>query len=367
MTTIYPDRTRPLAASAHPPIAVPPDRIAVRDAAQLWRFGVLVGVLALLLGLVSLWALRVGSSTTLSTAQVIDILVYDRGEKLPYLVVRELRLPRLLLGLTIGAAMGLVGVMLQDSMRNVLAEPGLLGTSSGAVLVVAAVTILDVAVPPGWLPLLALGGGVLAGGVLLLATTLKMPPVRLVLVGAALNALLNSLLIVLISLGEPFDIQLLYRYLVGSLANRTWESVHIALPWLAVGIPLALLTARPLNLLKLGDEMAEGLGLPVVRTRVIIFTISIGLVAASVSVAGPISFVALLAPHAARRLLGTSNAWQVLPVAGLLGALMLAAADLLARHVVAPVELPVGLFTILLGSPLLMLLLRREITRAKSS
>jgi iron complex transport system permease protein len=320
-----------------------------------------------MLAFVALFSLRTGSTGQLTTGQVLEIIFSDGGEKLPRLVVRELRVPRVLLGMLIGAALGLVGVILQDTMLNALAEPGLLGTSSGAVLVVAVVTVFDLVVPVGGLPVLAFAGGLVAGGVLLLAASLKMPPVRLILVGAALNALLNSLLIILISLGEPFDIQLLYRFMVGSLANRTWDAVHMVLPWLAVGIPAALLIGRPLNLLRLGEDVAESLGLPVLRARVFFFALSTAMVAAAVAVAGPISFVALLAPHAARRSLRSDDARMVLPVAALIGALLLTVADLVARQVFHPVELPVGLFTIVLGAPVLLILLRREIARSQST
>ncbi len=293
----------------------------------------------------------------------VDDSAVQSGDRLAHIVVHDLRLPRALLGVIAGASLALAGVMLQDTLGNPLAEPGILGVSSGAVVLVAIVTIFGVPVAYSLMPLLALLGGLTAGGVLLVAASLKTDPVRLVLIGAAMTAFLNAVVIIAISLGEPFDIQLLYRFMVGSLANRNWESVYQVLPWAVIGIPLALMTARALNLLQLGDEVAEGLGLPVVRARLLIFVISVVLVASVVSVAGPISFVALLAPHAARRILATPDARLVLPVAALLGAVLLTAADLFARTVLAPVELPVGIFTTLFGGPVLLILIRRELGR----
>jgi iron complex transport system permease protein len=330
-------------------------------------------ILVLLLG-TALFALVVAAVRTgqyeLTTEQVLRVLFLDedevtRADRIPYVIVHELRLPRALLGAIVGGAMALAGVMLQDSMRNVLAEPGLLGVSSGAVLVVATVTVFTIEVPAGYLPWYALVGGMAAGSILLVAATLKMDAVRLILIGAAITAFLNALLIIIISLGKPFDVQVLYRFLVGSLANRTWEDVDMVLPWVVVCAPLALLTARPLNLLQLGDEIAEGLGLPVVRARVFIFGVSIALVSAVISVAGPISFISLLAPHTARRMLQTTDARRVLPVAGLIGAVLLTGADLFARWVYAPIELPVGLFTVIFGAPVLLLLIRRELARKR--
>ena len=291
----------------------------------------------------------------------VDESALESGDRLAHIVVHNLRLPRALLGMLAGASLALAGVMLQDTLRNPLAEPGILGVSSGAVVLVAIVTVFKIPIAYSVMPLLALLGGLAAGSLLLVAASLKTDPVRLVLIGAAMTAFLNAVVIIAISIGEPFDIQLLYRFMVGSLANRTWESVHQVLPWVVVGIPLALMTARALNLLQLGDEVAEALGLAVVRARMVIFVISIGLVAAVVSVAGPISFISLLAPHGARRLLRTTDARLVLPVAALSGALLLTAADLFAHTVLAPVELPVGIFTTLFGGPVLLILIRREL------
>jgi iron complex transport system permease protein len=137
--------------------------------------------------------------------------------------------------------------------------------------------------------------------------------------------------------------------------------VRLVLPWLAVALPAALFFGRPLNLLQLGDDMAEGLGLPVFRTRALIFTVAIALNAAVVAVCGPIGFVALIAPHMVRGLLQTSDARQVLPISALLGALLLTGSDLLARELFNPAELPVGLVTVVIGSPIALFLLRRLI------
>ncbi|MEM7126007.1 MAG: iron ABC transporter permease [Chloroflexota bacterium] len=283
-----------------------------------------------------------------------------------HVVIHQSRLPRLLLATLAGAAFAIAGVMLQDAMRNGLAEPGIMGISMGGVVVVAFVTVYDIFVPYGMLPLIALAGGLLTGVVLLVAATLKTPPVRLVLIGVAMSALLNALTIILISMSETRDTQILYRFLVGSLSNRTWDSVDVVWPWMLVGIPLAFLTVRPLNLLQLGDDVAEGLGLPVVTTRAIIFAISIALVSAIVSVTGPISFIALLAPHVARYLLQTSDARLVAPIAALIGMVLLTGADLIARLILSPVELPVGIFTTILGAPILFVLIRRSLVRQEA-
>jgi iron complex transport system permease protein len=207
----------------------------------------------------------------------------------------------------------------------------------------------------------ALAGGMLAGAVVLLSMRRINDPMRLVLMGVAMNALLYAAIITIVTLGQQQDVGLLYLYLLGSLANRTWLQLQVLLPWAAITIPLALLAARPLNLLQLGDEVAEGLGLRVTRMRMLLLLLSAALVAVVVAVAGPIAFVALMAPHMARRALGTPDARLVLPIAALMGAVLLTAADLVAKNLFDPLELPVGVWTTLIGGPLLLLLLRREL------
>lgn len=298
---------------------------------------------------------------TLTLTDLHALLWQDGGERIARLVFWELRLPRLCLALLSGAMLGLTGVLLQDSFRNALAGPELLGVAAGASLVAAVILIFNLPILAWWLPWLAFGGGLMGGVLILVAARQVHDPLRLILIGAALTALLNALLIAVISLGTQNEITLLFLFLLGSLANRTWAHVQIVWPWAAVGIPLALLCARPLNLLQLGDEMAAGLGLPVAVVRPLLLTIGVALVAAVVAVCGPIGWVALLAPHLARRLLGTTDARRVLPLAMILGATLLLAADQLARLLFAPTELPVGLWTTIIGGPVLLWMLYKQV------
>jgi iron complex transport system permease protein len=338
--------------------------IAVTDRrpARLSRVGlVALALLAALLG-VGILALMIGV-TRIPAEEVLQIIFTNAGERVPRIVIWEVRLPRFVLGAMAGAALAVAGAMLQDALKNELAEPGLLGVSTGASLVVAIVVIFNIAVPFGSLPILALLGGLAVGGIILLATKLTRDPVRMILIGAALAALFGAFITAVVVLGEPEEIRALYGYLVGSLIGRDWADVRVALPWIVIALPAALLFARPLNLLQLGDDMAEGLGLPVFRTRTLIFLVAIALQAAVVAVCGPIGFIALVAPHMVRALLQTTDARQVLPISALVGAVLLTSADLLAREIFSPAELPVGLLTIGLGSPIALLLLRRLITR----
>ena len=321
-------------------------------------------ILILVAGCVGLLAgiglLTLLAGTPILTLSDLWVIVNGGGAPLARIVVTQLRLPRLVLGILAGAMLALSGGLLQDALQNALAGPELLGVSAGATVVVAAITILHLAVTFSVVPWLALAGALVGSSIVILTMHQIRNSVRLVLTGAALTALLNASVIVFISLGSQNDISVLFLFLVGSLANRTWMQVSLVLPWAALGIPLALLCARPLNILQLGDDVARGLGLPVMRMRLLILVLSSALVAVVVAVCGPISFIALLAPHLARRILKTSDARAVLPSAALIGAVLLSGADLFARQAFAPQELPVGIWTTLIGGPFLLLLLRRK-------
>jgi iron complex transport system permease protein len=323
---------------------------------------VLVCLALALLGLM-LIGLMLGTPQ-LSVSELLTVL-QGGGSHLASIVVPQLRLPREVLGALAGAMLALAGTLFQDSMRNPLAGPELLGVSSGASFVMAAIVIFHLPVPWPLYPVAALAGGVIAGSVSLLSMRRLGDPIRLVLMGVSVAALLHAGIIAIISLGEQNDVGLLFLYLLGSLANRTWDYVNLVWPWAVVCIPLALLMARPLNLLQLGDEVAEGLGLRVVRWRLLIMTVGATMVAAVVAVAGPISYIALTCPHMARRLLGTTDARMVLPVSMLMGSVLLVGADLLAKNLFNPLELPVGLWTTLIGGPLLLVLIRRQLARTR--
>jgi len=334
--------------------------IAYRTIRYAWVISI-VGLLIIGIVGIGFLALQLGTPYV-APAEVWNILLHGEGERIVRVVVLQVRLPRLVLGGLVGAMLALTGVVLQDALHNALAGPELLGVSAGAALVMAAIIILNLPIAFVLQPWLALVGGFVSGSLLLrLAGRQARNSISLLLIGAALTTLLNAAVVTLMSLGSQASVSLLFFFLMGSLANRTWEHVQLLAPWALVGMPAVLLYARTLNVLRLGDDVAEGLGIAVVRTRLLLLGISALLVAAVVAVCGPIGWVALLAPHGARRLLGTSAAGQVLPVAALIGALLLISADLLARQALAPLELPSGIGTTLIGGPLLLLLLRRRL------
>ncbi|WP_317890700.1 FecCD family ABC transporter permease [Paenibacillus arenilitoris] len=288
---------------------------------------------------------------------LLSILFTDGGEELERTIVREIRLPRVLLGLLVGALLGASGTLMQGALNNRLAGPELLGISAGASFAVAAITVLHLSVPFQLQPLLALAGGLAGGAAVVLAAKGSKGTTGMLLIGMSVSAMLNGLLIVLIAMGTSNDVNLLYTYLLGSLANRSWEHVGRILPWFVVMLPVSLLLARSVNLLQLGDETASGLGLKVDRSRIILLVASALLVAITVAQCGPIGYISLLAPHLTRAALRSQDARLVVPVSALCGAALLTAADGIARLLLAPMEIPVGVWTTLIGGSIFLLYL----------
>ncbi|MFF1273251.1 FecCD family ABC transporter permease [Streptomyces marokkonensis] len=282
----------------------------------------------------------------------------DGDGTLAGIVVGELRLPRLALALLAGACLGAAGLVLQEALRNPLAVPEMLGVSSGAALGVAAPLVLAVAVPAAVQPLLAIGGAALGGTLTLLAAGLGRSPSAVLLTGAAVAAALQSALLVLMVMADQLDLQLVYRYLLGSLSARTWDDVTGLWPWLLVALPALVLCAPVLSVLRLGDADAEALGVRARRARFAALAVAVVLIAPVTAVCGPVAWVGFLAPHLARWALPASDAVRWLPWSAAWGAVVVAVADVPARLALAPVETPAGAWTALFGVPAGVALLR---------
>ena len=329
-------------------------------------FKILLIVAGLLLCIVAAASVSLANGIPqLSMAEAWGILWGEDAELLPRLAVRELRAPRIVLAILSGAALGLAGAMMQDSLRNPLAGPELLGVASGASFAVAVLTIFQAPLLLVFHPWVALMGGLLAGGVVIIAAKGARSPLQVVLVGVAVTAFINACIVALISLaGTGGSVLVLFFFLLGSLANRTWEHVWIVAPWVAVCLPLGLMLARPLNTLRLGDHAAQSLGMSVGRVRTLVLLLGAGLVAAVVAVTGPIGWIGLLAPHLTRRALRSEDPRKVHILSALMGAALLTMADVGAKLAIAPAETPVGLWTAVLGGPVLLLLLRGGLLRS---
>jgi iron complex transport system permease protein len=288
----------------------------------------------------------------------------DRDE----LVLFDLRLPRIVIAILIGVGLATAGAILQGITQNVLADPGLLGISAGAGLAVFVLLALtgygtaerDLNIPAFTLPMVALIGGTLAA-MLIYVLAYKhgvVTPSRLLLVGVAVSFGASACIPIL---GLRISSRL-YDYAVawleGSLAGTSWEYVTAVLPWIVVLTAVTFYKSQTLNVLTLGDQMAAGLGLAVERQRLILIGAAVGLTASSVAVGGGIAFVGLVGPHLARRLVGP-NYRLLLPAAALAGGLLLVVADAVARNLLAPFEIPVGIVVAILGAPYFLFLLMR--------
>lgn len=280
-----------------------------------------------------------------------------QGDTVNQTIFWELRLPRIVASLTVGAALGMSGALLQGLLRNGLADPFVLGISAGAGLV--AIAMLTFGVLQSWVPLAAWVGAILTSMLVyfLGRTKTGLSVERLILAGVAVSALFGSIQTTLILLAEDSRVQAALNWLIGSLNGRGWSDVQLISPYILVALLLGCFMARGLNLLALGDDLAVGLGVSLVRSRLLIGGIATLLAASAVSIGGLIGFVGLVVPHGVRLLVGNDYRF-VLPMSAIGGAWVLTFADFLAR--LGAVELPVGTVTALLGSPLFVWLLYRR-------
>lgn len=299
----------------------------------------------------------IGEYPTPPLVVVQTILGINTGNPEYGFVINTLRLPRTLTAGIVGIALGISGTIMQGITRNPLADPGIIGINSGAGLAAVCLIVLFPNLPAGILPLAAFSGALAASVVIyLLAWDRGTHPIRLILIGVGISAVTGALSSLLLTFGEIYNVSQALVWLAGSVYGRSWEQLLAILPWLIIFIPLALGSASQLNALALGDEIAKGLGSRVEWQRSFLILISAALSGAAVATAGTISFVGLIAPHIARQLVG-SNHEGLIPVSAAWGAMILVIADLLGRIIFAPVELPCGIVTAVIGAPYFIYLL----------
>ena len=280
---------------------------------------------------------------------------WQTGREYHY-VLTAYRLPRLLLALLVGAALAVAGVLVQGIVRNPLASPDILGVNHAASLASVGALLLLPSLPVIALPLLAFAGG-MAGLILLRILANTSQPMKLALTGVALSACWASLTDYLM-LSRPQDVNSALLWLTGSLWGRDWSFVKIAAPLLILFLPLSLRFCRDLDLLALGDARATTLGVSVPRIRIQALLLAVAMTSTGVAVCGPISFIGLVVPHMVRSITGGRHRW-LLPVSAMTGALLLVVADLLARIIHPPLELPAGVLTAIIGAPWFVWLLVR--------
>ena len=329
------------------------------DARQRKRYRGLIGGVALLM-LMSVLSLTLGSRS-IDLAQVLDALRhYDRHNDL-HLIVREMRVPRTLVAILAGLALGVAGAIMQAVTRNPLAEPGLLGINAGAALaVIIGAVAFHVVTPLAYVWFAFIGAGLAGIAVFIIghAHSSGNNPVRLVLAGAGLSIMLTSITGIFI-LNAPTEVFDQFRHWAsGSLERSGLEAAAVLAVAVSLGCAVALLIVSNLNILALGKDLGLALGASPRSTWLLACLAVMLLAGAATAGAGPIAFVGLVAPHIARLLVGPDYRW-ILPYSGLYAAILLLGADVLGRLVVAPSEIAAGIVALLLGGPFFIAVVRK--------
>ena len=329
------------------------------------RSHLLSGLLAaLLLLLVSLLVSITLGAAEIEADTVFRALLQFNATEFEHLIIREVRLPRVLAGLLAGIALAVAGAIMQALTRNPLADSGILGINAGAAFSVVVALILLRIVSLAVYALAGMLGAALAGVVVYALGSAGRggpTPLRLTLAGVIVTAFLSALT-TLILISDRETLEQIRFWTAGSLAGRDWPLLRHIAPIILLGTVGALMLGRQITTISLGDDVAKGLGQNTVAVKAIAALIVVVLAGGAVGLAGPIGFVGLVAPHIARFLVGADYRW-IIPFSGLLGAVMVVVADVAARIVLRPQELPVGVLMALIGAPFFIYLARWRVQR----
>lgn len=301
-------------------------------------------------------SLRIGS-IDISFKELIDGMFLSKQSN-NFLIIRDLRMPRVLSAVLIGGNLAVAGALLQTTMKNPLADPGIIGISSGASLGAIAVMVIFTDLIKYKIIIAFIGGIIAACLVYLIGEDKGFSPVRIILAGVCVNSILNALS----SMATVFNsagVSSIQTWLLGSLVNVTWNDFKILALYTIVGIALCLLVIKSCDLMGLGDKTAQSLGLNVNRVRVMITFVAVFLTSISTGVGGVISFVGLVIPHICRFLIGSSHKFLI-PFSYFMGGFLLLVADTVSRNIFRPYEIPVGLTMCLVGGPFFIYILRRS-------
>lgn len=342
-------------------VSMPPG-VRLGQVSFVWRPWLVLVTLVLAAATFLVFCLSIGvGDFPIGLSRVVATL-FGRGEQVDAFVVMDIRMPRALAGLIVGIALGLSGAITQSVARNPLASPDILGITTGA----GAVAVFLVTTTGGTAAAVAgsvgLSSAALLGGlgtgllVYFLAWRRGVDGFRLILIGISVTAMMQAVTTWLLASAEIRDVARAQVWLVGSLDNRSWDEVRVAFWCTLVLLVVVAAVAFPFKPMHLGDDVAAGLGVRFARVRAVLLLCAVLLAAVGVSAAGPVPFVALVAPQVAMRLVR----WPTPPLiaSGLVGALLLIGSDLIARAVL-PISLPVGLVTAVIGGPFLVYLLVR--------
>lgn len=313
-----------------------------------------------LLTVVLVISLLVGARFVQPVAAIDALLSYD-ASSVEHLIVRDYRLPRTLLGILCGAAFGVSGALIQAATRNPLADPGVLGVNAGAAFFVTlAVGLFGFYSIDAYLWFAFLGAVLVTLAVYALGAVGRdgATPVRLVLSGVALSAVLGGIGTA-ITLLDPQAFDSMRFWSIGSVAGRNMEIVVSVAPFIAAGLVIALLAARSLNAVALGDDLARSLGANILRARILTLIAVTLLAGAGTAATGPIGFVGLMVPHVVRWCTGPDQRW-IIPLTMIYAPILLLSADIAGRLILFPGELEAGIVTAFVGAPVLILLARRK-------
>ena len=301
-------------------------------------------------------SLRIGS-IDISFKELIDGMFLSKQSN-NFLIIRDLRMPRVLSAVLIGGNLAVAGALLQTTMKNPLADPGIIGISSGASLGAIAVMVIFTDLIKYKIIIAFIGGIIAACLVYLIGEDKGFSPVRIILAGVCVNSILNALSS-MVTVFNSAGVSSIQTWLLGSLVNITWNDFKILALYTIVGIALCLLVIKSCDLMGLGDKTAQSLGLNVNRVRVMITFVAVFLTSISTGVGGVISFVGLVIPHICRFLIGSSHKFLI-PFSYVMGGFLLLVADTISRNIFRPYEIPVGVTMCLIGGPFFIYILRRS-------
>lgn len=315
--------------------------------------------LVVILTILLLLSIAVGSKD-IPLPVVIDALFENTGQGDAF-VIWDLRVPRTVVGLSVGVALGIAGALIQALTRNPLADPGILGVNAGAAFAVAiGIAVFGVTSVSGYVWFAFGGALVVTVAVYAIGSVGRgaADPARLTLAGVALGAVLSGV-VTAMTLLDPHAFDQMRNWNAGSIVGRGWDILLPVLPFLLLGVLVAAVAAGALNAIALGDDLARSLGANIMLTRVLVIIAVTLLAGGATAIAGPIGFVGLMIPHIARWTVGPDQRW-ILAYTLLLAPTFVVAADILGRVVIRPGEFPVGLVTAFVGAPVLILLVRRR-------
>ncbi|BAZ37896.1 iron(III) dicitrate transport system permease protein [Calothrix sp. NIES-4101] len=333
-----------------------------RESKQIKLSIVGLGICAFVLIICLIFSVTLGAAKIPIDTILQSFLSFDTSRE--HLIIRTVRLPRSLMAMLVGASISVAGALMQGVTRNPLADPGILGVSSGAAFsVVMAIFLFGASSPSIYIWYAFLGAGVTVFSVYFLASLGRggATPLNLTIAGAAISSLLASLTsgVLIVSQRTLEEIRF---WLAGSLAGTDTSIILQILPYIFMGMILALFISRQVTILSLGEDIAQGLGQQTIAVKIAAIICVLLLDGSAVAVAGAIGFIGLVIPHIARFLVGSDYRW-IIPYSALLGAILLLLADICARLVIQPQEVPVGIMTALIGAPFFVYLAKTKLKK----